>query len=137
VFFVRFGGCDDCTCNKIFSGVNFLPPPPQPFYGHFFGITRVIRCLKRTSGLYGAREINRGRDTDHPAGCHSIRTNQCPPPASPIFFTDRMPFLPPNQRHQSTEGNYRIRIREKTLEFSSTVLPAPSPYLGVNIFNRK
>ena len=40
------------------------------------------------------------------------------------FFTDRMPFLLPNQQCQSTEGNQRIRIREKTLEFSSTVLPA-------------
>ena len=50
-------------------------------------------------------KINRGRHTDHPAGRHSIRTNQCPPPLSPhIFFTDWMPFLPPNQQHQSTEG---------------------------------
>jgi len=31
-------------------------------------------------------EINRGRHTDHPAGRHSIRTNQCPHPPSPIFF---------------------------------------------------
>ena len=30
-----------------------------------------------------------------------------------------------------------IRSREKTLEFSSTVLPAPSPYLKVCIDNRK
>ena len=28
-------------------------------------------------------KINRGRHTDHPAGCHSIRTNQCTPPPSP------------------------------------------------------
>ena len=28
-------------------------------------------------------EINRGRHTDHPAGRHSIRTNQCPPPPPP------------------------------------------------------
>jgi len=27
-------------------------------------------------------KINRGRHTDYPAGCHSIRTNQCPPPPS-------------------------------------------------------
>jgi len=27
-------------------------------------------------------KINRGRHTDHPAGRHSIRTNQCPPPPS-------------------------------------------------------
>jgi len=45
-------------------------------------------------------KINRCRHTDHPAGRHSIRTNQCPPPPSPIFFTGRMPFLPPNQQCQ-------------------------------------
>jgi len=74
-------------------------------------------------------KINRGRHTDHPAGRHSIRTNQClPPPSAPIFFTGQMLFLPPNQQHQSTKGNLCIRIREKTLEFSSTVLPAPSLY---------
>jgi len=39
-----------------------------------------------------------------------------------------MPFLPPNQQRQSTDGNLRIWITEKTLEFSSAVLPAPSAY---------
>jgi len=33
-------------------------------------------------------KINRGRYTDHLDGCHSIRTNQCPPPLSPI--TERL-----------------------------------------------
>jgi len=50
-------------------------------------------------------EINRGRHTNHPAGRHSIRTNQCPPPPSPTFLTGRMSFLPPNQQCQSTVGN--------------------------------
>ena len=49
-------------------------------------------------------EINRGRHTDHLAGHHSIRTNQCPPPPFPHIFTGWMPFLPPNQQCQSTEG---------------------------------
>jgi len=31
-------------------------------------------------------KINRGRHTDHLAGSHSIQTNQCPPPPSPIFY---------------------------------------------------
>jgi len=31
-------------------------------------------------------QINTGRHTDHPAGRHSIWTNQCPPPPPPIFF---------------------------------------------------
>ena len=42
-------------------------------------------------------EINRGRHNDRPAGCHSIRTNQLPPPPSPIFFyrPDALPATQP------------------------------------------
>jgi len=29
---------------------------------------------------------------------------QCPTPTTPKVFTGRMPFLPPNQQRQSTEG---------------------------------
>jgi len=32
------------------------PPPSKPFYGPFSGTTRVSRCQKITSGLYGATE---------------------------------------------------------------------------------
>jgi len=77
--------------------------------------TTVLRPFFRDHpGQAGARrelldfmvqeKINRGRHTDHPTGRHSIRTNQCPPPPSPLF-TGRMPFLPPNQQCQNTEGN--------------------------------
>ena len=31
-------------------------------------------------------KINIVRHTDNPAGRHPIRTNQCPPPLSPIFY---------------------------------------------------
>jgi len=31
-------------------------------------------------------KINKGRHTDHPAGRHSIWTNQCRPPPSPILY---------------------------------------------------
>ena len=31
-------------------------------------------------------KINRCRHTDHPAGRHTIQTNQCPSPPSPIFY---------------------------------------------------
>jgi len=55
----------------------------------------------------------------------------------PPFFTGRMPFLPPNQQCQSTEGNTRIRIMEKTLEFSSMVLPAPPLYPTYLLFSKK
>jgi len=41
-------------------------------------------------------KINRGRHTDHPAGRHSIRTNQCPPaPSSPYFLQARCPSCRP------------------------------------------
>jgi len=37
--------------------------------------------------------INRCRYTDRPAGCHSVQTNQCPPPPSPPSFrTDYMVY---------------------------------------------
>jgi len=51
----------------------------QPFYGTFSGTTQVRWCQKKSfSGLYGAREDNIGRHTDHPAGCNSIQTHQRP-----------------------------------------------------------
>jgi len=36
--------------------------------------------------------------------CTSLQTDNH---ASTQFFTDRMPFLPPSQQHQSTEGSSR------------------------------
>jgi len=66
----------------------------QPFYGPFSRTTRVSRCQKKSSsGLYGAMENNRGRHTDHPAGRHSIQTNQRPTSVIPPFLC-RIPFLP-------------------------------------------
>jgi len=41
-------------------------------------------------------KINRGRHTDHPAGRHSIRTNQCPPPPSPHFLQAGCPSCCPS-----------------------------------------
>ena len=50
-------------------------------------------------------KINRGRHNDHPAGRHSTRTNQCPPPPSPHIFygPDALPALPPSHKCQATE----------------------------------
>jgi len=61
--------CVAVTWAPLFTGTT----TPQPFYGPFSGITRVSRCQKRTSGLYGAKEG--GSHIDHPAGRHSIRTS--------------------------------------------------------------
>jgi len=52
----------------------------------------VSRCQKKTSsGLHGAREDNRGRHTDNPAGCYSIRTIQRPTSFAPYLRC--LPFL--------------------------------------------
>ena len=53
-------------------------------------------------------KINRGRHTDHPAGCHFIRTNQCPPPPSPIFHRpDALPAGQPTVIYQCSSLNYQ------------------------------
>jgi len=66
--------------------------------GHWWTHThnRFMALFPGPSGWAGARrelldfmvqgKINRGRHTDHRAGRHSIRTNQCPPPLSPHIF---------------------------------------------------
>ena len=86
-----------------------------PHTPHSHQHNRFMALFPGPPGRAGARrelldfmvqgKINRGRHTDHTAGRHSIQTNQCPPPPSPHIFTGRMPFLPPNQQCQSTEGN--------------------------------
>jgi len=45
----------------------------------------------------------------HMQVCTSLQTDNhaSTPPLS--FFTGRMPFLPPNQQRQSTEGTYEIK----------------------------
>jgi len=47
---------NNCCTSHLQQSDMLLNPPPQPFYGPFSGTTRVSRCQKRTSGLYGARE---------------------------------------------------------------------------------
>jgi len=119
-------------CDWLLVMLCICPPPRHattvlwPFSGTTFVSDIAIFVLKRDvklqpanfpapPGWAGARrelldfivhgKINRGRHTDHPAERHSVRINQCPPPPSPHIFTGWMPFLPPNQQCQSTEGS--------------------------------
>ena len=71
-------------------------PPPQPFYGPFSRTTRVSRCQKKTSGLYGARE-DQQRQTQSiqlgatPSGLTSAHFHH-----PPIFFRpDALPAAQP------------------------------------------
>jgi len=64
--------------------------PPQLFYHN-----RSTALFPGPPGWAGARRelldfmvqarINRGKHTDHPARRHSIRTNQCRPPLTPLL----------------------------------------------------
>jgi len=78
------------------------------FNGPFSKTTRVSRYQKGKTNL----DVTEARDSErqwhqlgHMQVCNSLqRDNHASTP--PLkFFTGRMPFLPPNQQHQSTEGN--------------------------------
>jgi len=78
------------------------------FNGPFSGTTRVSRYQKGKTNL----DVTEARDSGwqwhqlgHMQVCTSLQTDNhaSTPPLS--FFAGRMPFLPPNQQRQSTEGN--------------------------------
>jgi len=100
----RIGKCT--ISRRVFENVPEWPPPHHKHFTAFFpGPPGWADARREPLDFMVQGKINRGRRTNHPAGHHSIRTKQCPPPSSPHFFTGRMPFLPPNQPCQSTEGN--------------------------------
>jgi len=86
----------DETHNKVQS--NTPPPHHNRFMALFPGQPGWASARRELLDFMVQWKIIRGRHTDHPAGRHCIRTNQCPPPPSPIFSTGHMPFLSPNWR---------------------------------------
>ena len=103
------------VCNTVHQSADIklcttTTTTPQPFYALFPGPPGWAGTRIELLDFMVQGKINRGRHTDHPDGHHSNRTNQCPPPLPPNFFTGRMPFLLPNQQYQSTEG-YHIHCK--------------------------
>ena len=78
------------------------------FNGPFSGTTRVSRYEKGKTNLdfTGARETVSGSGISWAICKSASRCRQItmPVPHHSSFFTGRMPFLPPNQQRQSTEG---------------------------------
>jgi len=77
----------------------------HPFNGPFSGTTRMSRHQKGKTKL----DFTEARESEwqwhhlgHMQVCTSLQTTT-PTPITQ-FFTGRMPFLPPNQQRQSTEG---------------------------------
>ena len=77
------------------------------FNGPFSGTTQVGRCQKGKTNL----DFTEARDSEwqwhqlgHMQVCTLLKTDNHASTPSLSFFTGRMPFLPPNQQSQSTEG---------------------------------
>jgi len=71
---------------------------PQTFYSPFPGPPGWAGARRELLVFMVPGKINRGKHTDHPARCHSIRTNQCPPSPSPIFYKpDALPAAQPTE----------------------------------------
>jgi len=84
----------------------------HPFNGPFSGTTQVSRYQEGKTNL----DFTEARDSEwqwHQLGCMQVCTSlqtdnhASNPPLS--FFTGRMPFLPPNQQCQSTEGKSELQ----------------------------
>ena len=80
----------------------------HPFNGPVSGTTRVSRCQKGKTSL----DFTEARDREwqwNPLGhmqvCTSLQADNHTSTPLLSFLTGRMPFLPPNQQCQSTEGN--------------------------------
>jgi len=58
---------------------------------------------------------------DHMQVCTSLQTDNHASTPSLKIFTGRMPFLPPNQQHQSTEGRNTITITEITRDIHASL----------------
>jgi len=95
------------TC--VIKCTRSLQQHTHPFNGPFTGTTRVGRYQKGKTNL----DFTEARDSEwqwhqlcHMQVCTSFQTDNhaSTPPLS--FCTGRMPFLPPNQQCQSTEGTH-------------------------------
>ena len=73
--------------------VHTTPPHHNRFTALFPGPPGWAGARRELLDFMVQGEINRGRHTDHSAGRHSFRTNQCPPPPSPISSTQRNKYI--------------------------------------------
>jgi len=68
--------------SEIWPGLALATYHHNCFMGLFSGSGGWAGARTELLDIIVQGKINRGRHTDHPAGRHSIRTNQCPPPPS-------------------------------------------------------
>ena len=102
----------------------------HPFNGPFSGTTQVSRYQKGKTNLdfTEARESEwQWHQLGHLQVCISLQTDNHASTPPLKFFTGQMPFLPPNQQRQSTEGvvdrqNTAINVHKYWLTTSASEL---------------
>ena len=109
---------DGQRCMHGISGVaTHTHTHTHTFNGPFSGTTRMSRYQKGKTNLdfTGARDSEwQWYQLGHMQVCTSLLTDNHAS-TTPLVFTGRMPFLPPNQQRQSTEGKNRRRKRKNWL----------------------
>jgi len=85
--------------------VNYRHLHTHPFNGPLSRTTRVSRYQKGKTNL----DFTEARDSEwhrlgHMQVCIALQTDNYASTPPLKYFTGRMPFLPPNQQRQSTEG---------------------------------
>ena len=93
------------------------------FNGPFSRTTWVGRYQKGKTSL----DLTEARDSEwqwHQVGhmqvCTSLQTDNHTSTSPLSFFTGRMPFLPPNQQHRSTEGTVSFKGTQRQQMLSSS-----------------
>jgi len=89
-----------CMCEQMWNNTHI-----QLFYGPFPGPPGWAGARRELLDFMVQGKINRGRHTDHPAGRHSIRTKQCPPPPSPHFLQAGCPSCRPTNSVKALKAN--------------------------------
>jgi len=99
-----------------------------PFNGPLSSTTRVSRYQKCKTNL----DFTEERDSEwhwhqlgHMQVCISLQTDNNATPTAQLF-TGRMPFLPPNQQHQSTEDSTALQC-DKTVQIPGSSSPLAMP----------
>ena len=89
-----------CKLNSIHNRFTALFPGPPGWAG----------ARRELLDFMVQGKINRGRHTDHAAGRHSIRTNQCPPPPSPIFLQAGCPSCYPTNSVKALKATSAFKL---------------------------
>jgi len=113
--------CSDPTCHKIAmvpdehsrSGryLRHAHIHTHPFNGSLSGTTQVSRYQKGKTNLdFAGATVSERRwcQLGHMQVCTSLQTDNHAITSLLKFFTGQMLFLPPNQRCQSSEGNWPL-----------------------------